>query len=590
MPHRQGGGLANRPAGRYKGSALGGEGNTGAAAAGGRAITQCRGFRVIDIKGQRVALYARHSTQLQDRSVPAQLDLAREFARRHGATVVEEFADEGISGAVLQDRPGIMALIKAAAHGDFQAVLIEDLSRVSRDQADVATIYKLLFYHGVELVSVTEGPINELWVGFKGTMNAIYLKDLSYKTRRGQRAAVDNGGIPGGDRYGYDVVPTTGAGGRRAINEDEAAVVRRIFAEVAAGRPYREVARALNADGIPSPKGSRWHASTLVGDRARGRGILRNPIYRGRLEFGREKSVRNPVTGRRERHRQPESEWKIVDVPDLAIVPPEQWFAVKAIIDAKRPGRTASKRPRRPKKTVRYITSGRIWCADCGARVTTLTTAYLACQTHRTTQTCRQRHTFRRPDVIAELTRILASPDHAASVHAAVSAEAEIRRTRATRLSNDLGAFERALAAMRRAATALVRTAGTATDSRRAIQDLAIPQSEFRALATRLAIARDTLALLAPRMSVDAIAATAHARIATAARRHAGEDHGSDSQHSRLLQEVIERITVAWRGGGRSHLVVTVTLSPAAVYVIGVEELRRQDDHGAAPVAAPSPA
>ena len=530
-----------------------------------------------DIAGMRVAIYARHSTKAQDRSVPAQLDRCREIAHRHGATVVEEFADEGISGAIMLERPAIMALLTAASYQDFEFVLLEDLSRVSRDQADVATIYKRLLYHGVQMWSVTEGPINELHIGLKGTMNALFRKDLSDKVRRGLRAAVANGGIPGGRRYGYDVVPSLGAGGLRKINEAEAAVVRRMYSEVEAGRPFREVARALNADGIPSATGSLWYASTLVGTASPRRGLMRNPIYRGRVVFGRFMSVRNPVTGHVERHPLPESEWTIIEVPELAIVTAEQWDTVQAILGTRRPGRPRRERPPQASRVIRYITSGRIWCGDCGARVATATSGYLICETWRKTGTCRQRHMFRREPVIEALARRLASPRNAKTVHTAVAAEAEARRHRSTRLSAELATVERSAAALVQSAAALAHMAEADPDARRAIHDLAIPQAELDALVNRIATTRDTLALLAPQMSVDAIAATAHARIATAAHTHAEQSEDPDPQHLHLLQEVIDRITVAWRGGERRRLTVKATLTPPAVYDLGVQELRRQD-------------
>ena len=536
----------------------------------------CRGATgsVYDIAGRRVGIYARHSKEEQSRSVPAQIDRCRELARRHSSTIVEEFADEGITGAIMLERPAIMGLLEAAAYREFEFVLLEDLSRVSRDQADVATIYKRLLYHGIQMWSVTEGPINELHIGLKGAMNALFLKDLADKVRRGQRAAVANGGIPGGRRYGYDAVP--GTGGQRTINLTEAAVVRRIYAEVAAGRPVREVARALNADGIPSTTGSRWHASTLVGTAALGRGLLRNEMYRGRVVFGRFRNVRNPVTGQRERHLQPESEWQIVEVPELAIVPVEQWDAVQAIIETKRPGRPAIVRPPSVTKPVRYITSGRLWCGDCGGRVTTAHSGYLVCTTWKTTRTCRQRHMFRRDDVIEALAHRLASPRNAKTVHTAASAEAKDRRRRTGRLSDDLAAVERAAAALARSAAALQQTAAAHPAARRAVRDLAIPEAEIDALANRITTTRAGLALHAPQVPVDAIAALAHARIASAARVHADQVHGPDLQPPGLLQDVVERITVAWRGRDRKRLTVTVTLSPAAVYELGLQEHRGQ--------------
>ena len=530
-----------------------------------------------EIAGRRVGVYARHSKDEQARSVPAQLDRCREIARQHRATVVEEFADEGITGAIMLERPAIMALLRAAAYRDFEFVLIEDLSRVSRDQADVATIYKRLLYHGVLMWSVTEGPINELHIGLKGTMNALYLRDLSDKVRRGQHAAVAHGGMPGGRRYGYDLVLTRGARGLCKINETEAAIVRRIFAEVAAGRPFREVARALNADGIPSTRGSRWHASTLVGISSLSRGILRNPIYRGRIVFGRVRNVRNPLTGRIERHSQPESEWKIVEVPELAIVPPEQWDAVQAIIGTKQPGRKPVERPKRPSKVINHITSGRLWCGDCGGRVTTAHSGYLVCTTWKTTRTCKQRHMFRRPEVIEALARLLASTRHAKSVHTAASAEAEVRRHRFTCLNRELAAVERTTASRVRSDAALGRSAEAHPACRRAIQDLAIPEAEFDALANRITTTRTALDLIATQVSVDAIAAAAHARIAAAARTLSEKSHEPDPQQFRLLDEVIDRITAAYRDGDRKRLTITVTLSPPAVYELGVQEIRWQD-------------
>jgi site-specific DNA recombinase len=67
-------------------------------------------------------------------------------------------------------------------------VVAEGLDRVSRDLADVATLYKHLSFLGVRLWTVAEGQIGELHVGFKGTMNALYLKDLAHKTHRAWRA------------------------------------------------------------------------------------------------------------------------------------------------------------------------------------------------------------------------------------------------------------------------------------------------------------------------------------------------------------------------------------------------------------------
>jgi DNA invertase Pin-like site-specific DNA recombinase len=85
----------------------------------------------------------------------------------------------------------------------------------------------------VRLVTLAEGEISELHIGLKGTMNALFLKDLADKTRRGLRGRVAAGKSAGGISYGYRVVRGVDAQGEpvrgdRIIDEAEAAAVRRI--------------------------------------------------------------------------------------------------------------------------------------------------------------------------------------------------------------------------------------------------------------------------------------------------------------------------------------------------------------------------
>ena len=87
--------------------------------------------------------------------------------------------------------------------------------------------------------------------------------------------------------------------GERAINEAEAAVVRRVFREFAAGVSPRAIARRLNVDGIPGPSGKLWIDSTLRGHAKRGTGLINNELYIGRLIWNRLRYVKNPATGRR---------------------------------------------------------------------------------------------------------------------------------------------------------------------------------------------------------------------------------------------------------------------------------------------------
>lgn len=161
----------------------------------------------------RVALYARYSSDNQrDASIDDQLRQCRERAAREGWTVVETYSDRAISGASLI-RSGIQSLLADAQAGRFDIVLSEALDRISRDQEDVAGVFKRLRFAGVTIFTLSEGEINELHVGLKGTMNALFLKDLAIKTHRGIRGRVEAGKIGGGNAYGYRVVKTLDARG-----------------------------------------------------------------------------------------------------------------------------------------------------------------------------------------------------------------------------------------------------------------------------------------------------------------------------------------------------------------------------------------
>ena len=253
----------------------------------------------------RVALYARYSSDLQrTASIDDQFRVCREHAEREGWKVAATYRDAAVSGASVILRPGAQALLADTRAGAFDIVLSEALDRMSRDQADVAVLFKHLRFAGVTIVTLAAGEITELHVGLKGTMNALFLKDLAAKTWRGLRGRVERGRSGGGLCYGYDVVRTTDAAGEpirgaRRIDEGEAAIVRRVFREFAAGVSPRAIARRLNDEGVPGPSGKLWTDSTLRGHARRGTGLINNELYIGRLVWNRQRYVKNPDTGRR---------------------------------------------------------------------------------------------------------------------------------------------------------------------------------------------------------------------------------------------------------------------------------------------------
>ena len=232
----------------------------------------------------RAALYARYSSDLQSAaSIDDQFRVCREHAERSGWTVAGGYRDAAASGASMILRPGVQMLLEDARRGAFDVVVAEALHHVSRDQADVAALFKHLKFAGVMIVTLAEGEINELHVGLKGTMNALFLKDLAAKTHRGLRGRVELGRSGGGLCYGYDVVRVTDdAGepvrGERTVNEREAAVVRRVFRDFVAGVSPRAIAKRLNDEGVPGPSGKLWNDSTIRGHTKRGTGLLNNEL------------------------------------------------------------------------------------------------------------------------------------------------------------------------------------------------------------------------------------------------------------------------------------------------------------------------
>lgn len=352
------------------------------------------------------AIYARYSSDLQsEASIEDQVRLCRAQIEQQDWTTAKVYTDAARSGASPL-RPGYQMMLQDARAGRFDVLLAEALDRLSRDQEDIAGLYKQLTFAGVKLVTLAEGEINELHVGLKGTMNALYLKDLAQKTRRGLEGRVRQGKSGGGNAYGYDVVKKLDASGEplrgdRRINEAEATIVRRIFNEFVQGRSPKTIAHALNHEGIAGPSGRAWGPSTIHGNWRRGTGILNNELYFGRLVWNRQRFVKDPDTGKRQARLNPETDWIVEDVPHLSIINQDLWDRVKARQMATRhrinsgSNRARSERARRP----RYLLSGLLRCGSCGGGFSKISQHHYGCSTARNKGTCDNLLSIRR-DVV----------------------------------------------------------------------------------------------------------------------------------------------------------------------------------------------
>ena len=403
----------------------------------------------------RAAIYARYSSDLQtDASIDDQVRLCRERLEQEGHELIEVFSDYAISGGHLKSRPGMMSLMARAREGDFEVVISEALDRISRDQEDIAAIFKRLNHADVKILTLSEGYVSELHIGLKGTMNALFLKDLADKTRRGQRGRVEAGKIPGGNSYGYQMVRTiqengTILTGERRIDADQAAIVRRIFAEYVAGSTPRAIAARLNQEGVPSPRGGLWNASTINGSRQRRNGILNNDLYRGDIIYNRQRFIKDPETGKRSSRLNSEHLWVTHPAPHLRIIDEQTWDASQSL-----KGRYSSKSGNK-RQTKKRLLTGLIKCGSCGGAMTIINRERYSCSARRERGTCNSPTSIAagvlEERVLSGLRDILAGREDLIDAFA-TTYRAEINRLRKTKRARsaarhkELGKIERSIA------------------------------------------------------------------------------------------------------------------------------------------------
>ena len=334
----------------------------------------------------RMVIYARFSTDKQrDASIEDQIDSCRDLAAREGWEIVGTYQDRAISGASMF-RPGIEALQRDAKAGKFDIVLAEAMDRLLRKLADIAKFHERMENQGIEIHTLTEGKVDAMLIGMKGTMNQIQLRDIGIKTHRGQKGRVKDGKLAGGNAYGYDVLPGTTVNGKsehgdRAINRREAEVVRRIFRDYAQGISAGKIAEALNIEHIPGPRGGWWGSSSILGNRERGTGILNNELYVGRLVWNRLHFSKDPDTGKRNSRLNPQDRVTSVAVPHLRIIDDALWDQVKA-----RQGAMKTKNTEVPiwdRRRPKFLFSGLMACGCCGGGFSKVSKDGFGCSTAR---------------------------------------------------------------------------------------------------------------------------------------------------------------------------------------------------------------
>ena len=288
-----------------------------------------------------------------DLSVAAQLRALRDYANKNGYTVAREYVDEAESGRIA-DRPQFRRMLDEAARPEapFKEILVWKFSRFTRKREHAVAFKSMLRRKGIRVVSITEhaddSPTGKLMEAIIESLDEFYSENLAQEVLRGMREAASRGfWVASRVPYGYRKVQVQdGAEKRPKLELDPPAdgVVRRIFQMALKGTSTLDITKALNKEGLASPKRGRWTKTTI-------HRILTNETYTGTLVWGsRAKDNVPPVR---------------VEDAFPAIVSHQDFHRVAAILGSKAPSKVHPRRAASP-----YLLSGIVKCETCGKALT----------------------------------------------------------------------------------------------------------------------------------------------------------------------------------------------------------------------------
>ena len=301
-------------------------------------------------------------------SIENQYEMLSKFVMLNGWIEVRTYKDDGYSGGNFQ-RPGFLEMLEDARAGVINLILVKDLSRLGRDYVEVGRYTDVIFPAlGCRFVSVldcldTEGDSTDM-LHFRSLMNDYHLKDLSNKVKSVLRAKMKSGQyLAAYAPYGYRKSDEDKH--KLVIDEDAAAVVRRMYEQRQAGMAYGKIAATLNTEGVLSP---RWYWTIHYGNGScrfsklwtytAVKNILCDPVYIGKL-------VQNRTCTRSYKDKtyvsKPKSDWIIHEDAHEAIVSAGVWNRVQEINRAAK-ARCENNAPPTP-----ALFSGKLVCAGCGS-------------------------------------------------------------------------------------------------------------------------------------------------------------------------------------------------------------------------------
>ena len=323
------------------------------------------------------ALYERLSRddeqQGESNSILNQKKYLEDYARSNGFKNVRHFSDDGFTGTNF-NRPGFQEMLEEVKAGNIETVIVKDMSRFGRNYLQVGFYTEMVFPDkGVRFIAVNNGidsnnPTDNEFTPFLNIMNEWYAKDTSKKIRAVFRNRMENGlrcsgAIPYGFYRKADDKQTL------YVDDEAAAVIRRIFQMAASGKSVARIAETLREEKVLIPAAyqdqkdnqvSRMHDyfDPYLWDKGTIVAILTRQEYLGHTVLG--KTVTENFKTKKRRKAKPE---ELLFFPNTheAIIDQETWDLANKM------------RKRCPKKTAPGTYSHRLsgfgYCADCGARM-----------------------------------------------------------------------------------------------------------------------------------------------------------------------------------------------------------------------------
>lgn len=304
----------------------------------------------------RVAAYCRVSTD-SDAQLES-LDAQKSHYENYIATRDDwEFAglyyDEGVTGTSAEKRTALMQMITDCENGKIDFVITKSISRFSRNTTDCLELVRKLLDLDIpiffEKENINTGSMeSELFLSILSSMS----QDESSSISLNSKWSIENRFKNGTYKVGYPPYGYEWNGEEMVINNEQADVVKTIFADVLKGKGTKAIADKLNADGIPSKKGGKWSASTI-------NGMLKNEKYTGDVIF--QKSFTDDQFNRHTNNGE-RNQYMITD-HHAAIISHEDFETVAALLSQ----RAAEKGivSGQGKYQNRYVFSGNIICGEC---------------------------------------------------------------------------------------------------------------------------------------------------------------------------------------------------------------------------------